>query len=284
MVSQSLLVLASIIGYTAATGVLLPLYVYPSLDFGDGAALWQPALSAISSSPNVPWLVVVNPHNGPGLSGQPGDADPNYISGVSQLNAHSNVKTIGYVRTNFAASPIAEVEANITIWKSWGTYTAADISVDGIFFDETSTSDFNYLSTVISFARNAFGSKAITTICNFGVKADVQFYSICDVVIAFESCLNCKDSSGAQLPQYKSQTTITSNIPSGKQSQGAILVHDFVGTAADGSAASTALLQQYTHTLALNGVGWCYFGSAGYSSITTPPATVGALAAAVASG
>jgi len=274
--------LASIIVHASATGILLPLYVYPSLNFNDGAALWQPAISAMSSHSTVPWLVVVDPQNGPGATGQPGNADTNYISGVSQLNALPNVRTIGYVRTNYATSPFAELQANITTWKNWDT-SSSNISVDGIFFDESSTSNFTYLSQATSFARSAFGTKAITTICNFGARAEANFYSICDVVIAFESCLNCKDATGAQLPQYESQTTISANIPSGLQGQAAILVHDFSGTAEDGSTADAALLQQYVHTLAADGVGWCYFGSAGYNNITTAPATVGALAADVAS-
>ncbi|KAF7362121.1 putative cell surface spherulin 4-like protein [Mycena venus] len=161
MRSQVVVFFTSLIAHASATGILLPLYIYPSQVFNDGAANWQPAVSAISAHPNVPWLVVVNPHNGPGLTGQPGDADPNYITGVSQLNALSNVRTIGYVRTNFGASPLAEVEANITTWKNWDT-SSSNIGVDGIFFDEASTSSFDYLSSAISFARSTFGNKAIT--------------------------------------------------------------------------------------------------------------------------
>ncbi|KAJ6571793.1 putative cell surface spherulin 4-like protein [Mycena capillaripes] len=274
----SLCFLAFTIAQASATGILLPLYVYPSHDFGDGAANWQPAISAMSSHPSVPWLVVVNPGNGPGPTGQPGNDDPNYISGVSQLNALPNVRTIGYVRTDFSASPLAEVETNITTWKNWDTLTSSNISVDGIFFDESSSANFTYLSEATSFARSAFG-RPITTICNFGVATTSEFYTICDVVIAFESCLNC-----AGAPPYESQTTISNNIPSGLQSQAAILVHSFAGTAQDGSIADATLLQQYVQTLVADGVGWCYFTtSAIYDNITTTPATVGALAADVAS-
>ncbi|KAF7362125.1 putative cell surface spherulin 4-like protein [Mycena venus] len=277
MRSQTFLCLfASITGHVSATGILLPLYIYPSQVFNDGAVNWQPARTAMSSHPSVQWLAVINPDSGPGGTRQPGNADTNYITGVSQLNALPNVRTIGYVHTSFSTAPMTELQANITTWKNWAT-ASSNISVDGIFFDETSA-DFTYLSNATAFARQAFGSRPITVVCNFGTAATAQFYTICDVVVAFESCLNCPDG-----PPYASQSTISANIPSGKQAQAAILVHDFSGTAHDGSTANAGLLTQYVDTLVGDGVGWCYFTSAGYDTITTAPATVSALAADVAS-
>ncbi|KAJ7261707.1 Spherulation-specific family 4 [Mycena haematopus] len=245
--------------------------------YNDGAANWQPALSAISSDPAISWLAVINPGNGPGPSGQPGNDDINYISGVSQLNAKANVRTIGYVHTASSTAPMVELQANITTWRNWDT-SSSDIGVDGIFFDEASA-DFTYLDTAISFARQEFGSRPITALCNFGVAAAAEFYSICDVVVAFESCLNC-----AGEPPYESQMTISANIPSGLQGQAAVLVHDFGGTAEDGSTANAGLLQQYVDTLVSDGVGWTYFTSSSkYDSLTMGPATVTAVAADVAS-
>ncbi|KAJ6465716.1 Spherulation-specific family 4 [Mycena sanguinolenta] len=260
--------------------ILLPLYIYPSAVFNDGAAQWQPALAAMSSNRAVPWLAVVNPDSGPGGTGLPGYDDTNYISGVSQLNAQPNVRTIGYVHTMSSTAPMAKLQANITTWKNWAA-SSSNISVDGIFFDEASA-NATYLTQAVSFARQAFGSKPITTVCNFGVATAAEFYSICDVVVAFESCLN--GAASGDPPPYKSQTTISANIPSGLQGQAAILVHDFSGTAVDGSTANAALLQQYAHTLVSNGVGWSYItSSSGYNSLTTSPATVGAFAADIAS-
>ncbi|CAM1507728.1 Fc.00g045760.m01.CDS01 [Cosmosporella sp. VM-42] len=265
------LVLTSLVASASATGYLLPLYVYPSAVWNDGAANWKPALDAISSHSSVPWLVVVNPGNGPGATGQPGNGDQNYISGVSQLNSHTNVKTVGYVRTNYGTSSLDELKANITTWSKWSTYTAANVAVKGIFFDET-IENFNYLNEAITFARQSF-STPITTICNFGAKAAAEYYGICDVVIAFESYLNHVDT-----PQYKSQTTLDSNVPQGYESQAAILVHHFTGSAFDGSAATTSLLSNYISVIKKDGIGWCYFGSGDYDTITTTPATVGEVA------
>ncbi|PNY26845.1 Spherulin-4 [Tolypocladium capitatum] len=262
-------VVASLATYSSATGVLLPLYVYPSATSGDGATNWNPVFDAASAHSNVPWLVVMNVANGPGPTGAPGNGDANYIAGVSRLNSYSNIKTIGYVHTAYAAAPMQELQDNITTWSRWATYSSANIAVQGIFFDEATSNNYAYLQQAISFARSAFPNP-ITTICNFGISTPATFYSICDVVIAFESCLNCPGAF-----QYQSQTTLSANIPSGYASQAAVIVHDFTGTSYDGQAADETLLSSYSNTLRSNGVGWGYFCSAGYSSITTGPATVG---------
>ncbi|KAI1429877.1 Spherulation-specific family 4-domain-containing protein [Xylaria sp. FL1777] len=262
----------------SATGVLLPLYVYPSIIYGDGAARWQPALAAVAATPGVPWLVVVNPGDGPGATGAPGNGDSNYMSGVAQLNLHANVQTLGYVRTDYGAAPAAELRANITSWAGWASWAAADIGVQGIFFDEASArnTDFDYLSSAVAFARTAFGARQIVTVCNFGAAADVSFYDICDVVVAFESALD--DPAD---PAYESTATIVANTPdAGYRDQAAVIVHDFVGAAADGREADAALLRSYIQDARDAELGWLYFCSAGYDSITTAPATVGALAAA----
>ncbi|KAJ7232778.1 Spherulation-specific family 4-domain-containing protein [Mycena haematopus] len=218
MRAQVILGLVSIFGHASGTGILLPLYVYPSAVFNDSAANWQPALSAMSSDPAIAWLAVINPGNGPGPTGQPGNGDTNYISGVSQLNAKANVRTIGYVHTTSSSAPMAELQANITTWKNWDTSSSTSASTASFSTRRQQT----YLPRrAVSFARKEFGSRAITTICNFGVAAAAEFYSICDVVVAFESCLNC-----AGAPPYASQTTISANIPSGLQGQAAVLVHN----------------------------------------------------------
>lgn len=280
---------------TSATGVLLPLYIYPSKDFNDGASNWSPVFSAITQTPSVDWQVVINPHNGPGLSGLPGDNDVNYINGTAQFNAFSNVRTIGYVRTLNGASPLSEVRANISAWAAWSTYAPSNISIHGIFFDEaiepsgiSDGSNLEYLTNATTFARQAFGSTPIVTICNFGAKPDSSYYSVCDEIIVFESCLDNNAGESACTtsplpPQYQNQTTINDNIPdSTKAGKAAIIVHDFVGITYDGQQANGITLDSYALTLKANSVGWAYFCSAGYSSVTSGPATVESFANAIA--
>ncbi|KAK5626347.1 hypothetical protein RRF57_002062 [Xylaria bambusicola] len=260
----------------AATGVLLPLYVYPSAEYNDGAANWKPVVDAAAATSNVPWLVVVNPADGPGGTGLPGNDDVNYISGLTQLNALANVQTIGYVHTEYGTSSMDVLQSNITKWASWGS-SSSDTAVQGIFFDESSTNSFEYLNTAITFTRTAFGNQQIKTVCNFGsaVKA-TEFYTICDVVIVFESALN-----DPNYPVYESTTTIAANTPgAGYHDQAAVIVHDYVGTSADGRTADTTLLHTYIQEARDADLGWLYFCSGGYNSVTTGPATVGALAAA----
>ena len=292
---QSLILLPFLVASTLATGVLLPLYLYPSAVYNDGAANWKPIFSAITANPSVNWQVVINPHNGPGLTGLPGDNDINYINGTAQFNDLPHVRTIGYVRTLNGQAPLSEVEANITTWAKWNNYTSSNISIHGIFFDEaiepsgvSNGANLAYLTNATNFARQMFGDSTVT-ICNFGAKPDPRYYSICSEIIVFESCLD--NNSGSTVcttsplpPQYENQTTINANIPNtAYASQAAIVVHDFVGTTYNGLQASVTTLDSYVHTLKANNVGWAYFCSGEYSSVTTGPATIGALGSAVAS-
>ncbi|KAI1263213.1 Spherulation-specific family 4 [Xylariaceae sp. FL1019] len=253
---STLPLITSLAASASATGVLLPLYIYPS------DTIWAPVYNAVSADSSLDWLVVVNPDSGPGATGQPGNNDASYIAGTSKLNGYSNVKTVGYVRTNYGQQDVNTLHTELTEWANWASYTASDIAVHGIFFDEAPTDNFDYMNDAITFARNAFAD-AITTICNFGTEADVEFYGICDVVVAAEY-------SGSQYGDGSS--TISGNIPSGYAAQAAIIVHDFT---ADASTLASDL-----SAIQSAGVGWTYFtSSSDYTSITVTPATVEAVAA-----
>ncbi|OBT71783.1 hypothetical protein VF21_09341 [Pseudogymnoascus sp. 05NY08] len=290
---MQLFLLSLLVASTSATGILLRLYVYPATDFNDGASAWAPVRDAITANPSVEWQVVINPHNGPGLSGLPGDDDVNYISGTAQFNALPNVRTIGYVRTLNGAAPLPEIQANITAWAAWNSYAASDISVHGIFFDETiepsgisDCSNLEYLTSATSYARQAFGSTPIVTICNFGAKPDARYYAICNEIVVFESCLdnNAGDpvcNTAPLPPQYQDQATINANIPDATVAgHAAVIVHDFVGTTYNGQPADVLTLKSYITTLKSKLVGWAYLSSSGYGTVTATPVTVGALASA----
>ncbi|KAI1173374.1 Spherulation-specific family 4 [Nemania sp. FL0916] len=259
MMRTTALLISLAVRAASATGILLPLYVYPSETYNDHAALWTPAFNAISSQPSVDWLVVVNVDSGPGGS-SPGNNDINYIYGTAQLNSYSNVRTVGYVHTEYGAADMSTLRSNITDWANWASYTASDIAVGGIFFDESGTDSYDYLNEAISYAKSAFGNDNIISVCNFGTTAAAEFYDICTVVVAFE------DTAA----NYGGQSTLNSNIPSGYADQAAIIVNEFHG--------SLATLQSDIQTLKNNGVGYGYFVTNGYDSITTPPADVSQLA------
>lgn len=272
----AIILLTSFVTLVSSTGLLLPLYVYPSAVWNDGAANWKPVFNAIEAQPNLPWLVAANVDSGPGGSKTPGNDDTNYIAGVSKLNSYKNVKTIGYVRTDYARSPMNDLKANITAWSGWSTYTASNIAVSGVFFDECATDNLNYLTEAITFARSAF-KNPITVVCNFGVKASADYYKICDVVIAYESSLNASNA-----PPYKGLSTLQSNVIAGSESKAAIIVNQFTGNAVDGSVASAQLLSSYMKVISSFKLGWCYFTSADYDEINKAPATIGQVAQSLA--
>ncbi len=255
---RSFTALSATFAVASATGILLPLYVYPSAVFNDGAANWQPVLSAISAHTSVNWQGVINPADGPGVG--PGNGDINYQSGVTQLNAKSNVRTIGYVPTTYGNRAKTAVESDITAWAGWNS----TFSVHGIFLDEVTTAtnpaNVTYLTDIVAFAKTALGSSA-PVICNFGTTAPATYYGICDELIVFENALSA----------YADTTTISTNIPdSTKAGQAAIIVHSFTGT-----GATLTSLNGYAHNLKAAAVGWAYFCSAGYDSVTSGVATVG---------
>lgn len=80
-------------------------------------------------------MVIVNPHDGPGIS-DPFDA--NYAREIPRLNALSTVTTLGYVKTSWGDRPLSEVETDIKAYAGWAkNFETSGLGVKGIFFDET---------------------------------------------------------------------------------------------------------------------------------------------------
>ncbi|ODA81126.1 hypothetical protein RJ55_04089 [Drechmeria coniospora] len=255
---------ASVAVPAVSTGVVLPLYIYPSAEYDDGASNWAPAFDAISAHPNLPWLAVVNPGTGPGDTLLPGNNDTNYIAGVSMLNGFANVKTLGYARTSYGTAPMEELKKNITAWANWSSYAEANIAVEGIFLDESD--DFDFITEIATFAREVF-PKPITVFCHFGTATAEVYYDVCDVVGAFES-----------YGSYLSSTTMRETIPAGRASNAAIIIHGFRGKTRDGITADVDGLKQYIDLMCESALGWLYFSSGYFSSMSIGPATVGQVA------
>ena len=181
---------------------------------------------------------------------------------MAQLNALPNAQTLGYVHTSYGNRAAADVEADMTTWKTWGGGTYA---ADGIFLDETTTAtnaaNATYLSAVVAFAKSTFGAAA-PVVCNFGTAAPAAYYSVCDELVVFEG----------PLADYAGAATLAASIPEGgsEAGQAVVLVHDF-----SGAGATLAALEGYVHDLKAAGVGWGYFTSGGYDSVTAGVATVG---------
>ena len=223
----------------AATSLLLPLYIYPL------SGAWTPVFNAIASTPNVHWQIVVNPNSGPG----PANSYPSseYIAAIDQLNSYKNVETIGYVRTNWTNRPYSEVTADIQTYAHWATYTAtkANISMNGIFFDEAPAVDLAtpiaYMSNASGFAYKTMPTPATKVVFNPGTNATaLQYFNFADTIIEFED----------DFTAYRNQTTID-GFPSDERKKSAVLVHNYDGT--------IATLQGLVYTGILDKLSGMYF-------------------------
>lgn len=121
---------------TTPTGVIIPLYSYPG-------SYWTQVIQAKNAYPSVPIIAVINPDNGPSSS-----SDPNYVSGIQQLQA-AGVIVLGYVDTSFASVSTSSAESQIKSYNSW-------YHVNGIFFDDMQNvaGDQTYYSTLSTYAKS----------------------------------------------------------------------------------------------------------------------------------
>lgn len=106
--------------------------------------------------------MVVNPASGPGLGAGP---DGNYTREIPKLNSYANVRTVGYVSTDWTKRDVALAEKDIATYSAWAqNATVQDLGVQGIFLDETpavyTDASAQYLQTLASAIRsaNGFGS------------------------------------------------------------------------------------------------------------------------------
>lgn len=144
--------------------VLVPLYVYPD----PGA--WDPLFTAsvsplphkqqltinsISQHPTLHFTIVINPGSGPGPNPLP---DKNYTQELPKLNSYNNVRTVGYVSTQWAKRDMQSVLKDIRTYSGWASNsTFLGLGLQGIFLDETpaiyNADSVKYLDTVASAIR-----------------------------------------------------------------------------------------------------------------------------------
>jgi hypothetical protein len=111
---------------------------------------------------------VVNPASGPGTGLGP---DGNYTREIPRLNAHANVRTVGYVSTNWAKRDVLLALEDVSIYSKWSeNTTATGIGMHGIFLDETPT-EYNdasaqYYEAIASAIRSGSGLGAKPLVCD----------------------------------------------------------------------------------------------------------------------
>jgi hypothetical protein len=97
--------------------LLVPAYFYPA---GPGLKQWEQLIEAAA---RVPIVAIANPASGPGER-----TNSDYSAVVGRAKRRG-VTVIGYVGTNYAHRPIAEVEADVDRWVRFYP------EISGIFFD-----------------------------------------------------------------------------------------------------------------------------------------------------
>ncbi|KAL4981870.1 Spherulation-specific family 4-domain-containing protein [Aspergillus falconensis] len=179
------------------SSVIFPLYIYPETN-----STWAPLYNAISTHPDLKFLVVVNPSSGPGNSSAPDEA---YQTAIRQLNTYSNVQKVGYVRTNYAKRNASEVLDDVATYAGWQEQSA-DLAMTGIFFDESphqyAAETAEYLERINAAVKSASGIEGEKTIIhNPGSIPDSQLVlDTTSITVVFEQSYDhYKDSQESQL-------------------------------------------------------------------------------------
>jgi Spherulation-specific family 4 len=153
--------------------ILLPLYSYPNW-YDREKYLWKQVAAAAQ---RVPIVAIINPNNGPDRS--PPNAD--YQQGIKDLH-QANVKTIGYVRSNYGKRSLKAVKADIDLYFK-------HFNVDGIFIDESASArdKLDYYQQLYKYIKSQ--SDRYQVIINPGTNADESYVSrsVADVVVMFEN-------------------------------------------------------------------------------------------------
>ncbi|KAF2465111.1 uncharacterized protein BDR25DRAFT_241091 [Lindgomyces ingoldianus] len=130
--------------------ILLPLYVYPT------TGAWDPLYSAAKTHTDVEFTVIINPCSGPGTGSLP---DQYYLNEIPKLRTYENIRTLGYVATNYTKKDLKDVLAEIATYANWEKVANdTKMKIDGIFFDETpstyDSSKYEYLKKASQAVKN----------------------------------------------------------------------------------------------------------------------------------
>ncbi|KAI1762434.1 spherulin 4-like cell surface [Hypoxylon sp. FL1150] len=279
----SLLSFAALVAAAAAnTGILLPLYEYPSGDAG--IADWNAAIAAAAAHPDVPFYVIINDNNGPPYSPNPPTEITDFAPFLGAFNALSNAKLIGYIATSYGGKSDSDVETAVDQYAAWTTAagsnsTTYDIHIDGIFFDEinTVTSQLTHNTAITQYAKSKFTGPVVLNPGTFVESGSESLFDVADAILDIEACYThstgrldyggyaCDNSSSdyvAFTPALLDQ--IGTNLTHLNKS--AVVVHDFYETWLPYQAASKCTLQTDIKAIVAKGLHSLYFAQLGYNS------------------
>ncbi len=147
------------------TGVIIPLYSYPDSN-------WTNVIQVKRENPHVPFLVIVNPNNGPGLG-----RDPNYAKAIEQLQS-MQIQVLGYTYTDYARRHLSEAILNINSYTEW-------YKVDGVCFDEMSNKP-GYEEYYSELTETAKSLGCSITVGNAGTPTLPSYLRAVDNIVIYE--------------------------------------------------------------------------------------------------
>lgn len=153
-----------------------------------------------------------------------------WLSEVPKLNAFPNVHTFGYVPILYGKRTVTQCLQAIANWANWNTYTAANISVNGIFFDsvpndtgkKAQAKDLALMKLITSAAHVSFDTiPSFEVIYNPGTRVEnglVGYFNMADYIIVYEEYAS----------NYTDDDPLSGFIPDGMAAKSMFLLHDFV--------------------------------------------------------
>ena len=169
---------------TPATGIIVPLYPYPT------DSSWQQLIQTKLAYPNIPVAAVINPSNGPGSA-----QDPNFVQGIDNLRA-AGILVLGYIPTGYGSVGQSYIDSQIYDYRQW-------YNVNGIFFDTMSNIPGyeSYYSSLSSYAA----SLGLTwNVGNPGAQVPASYVGTMNTIIIYEN---------AGLPSLSTLSSSTDGYP-----------------------------------------------------------------------
>jgi hypothetical protein len=158
------------------TGLLVPMYIYPA-DVHKNAA-YNNLIDLKRRYETVPMWVIINPASGPGEQ-----VDGNFTKAIDRLRGAGCV-VLGYVATNYAKRPEADVQKEIDKWMKMYP------RIHGIFFDEMVYEDtekgVKYQTTLNKYAHD---SGCWPTVANPGCETPGRYFAAeaADAIVVHEA-------------------------------------------------------------------------------------------------
>ncbi|KAK1751242.1 Spherulation-specific family 4-domain-containing protein [Echria macrotheca] len=233
---------------SATTGIMLPIYRYP---IGEGKPDWDAVIQAATDHPKLPFYIVVDNNKGAPYDKNPPENLVDWAAALGALNPKDNVFTLGYISTNHSTRTLADVERGIDQYAAWTTQAGwdgvvADVSLDGIFFDEieTNPSRLSYNKNISTYARSTLSARNRTTptvvVLNPGVpvqSGSESLFDLVDAIVQIETCHAPLSAAGGAtddgIPRcpvngYTPFSSSSLNVISSQYaSKSSVLVHDY---------------------------------------------------------